>query len=152
MWGKRNWYSSMDMYKYNKISTDRIEYQMTIYRNIKIVLIGMDNQISMIHPQQKEKWCCASTTFVTNCSIKLILLFPAFYNHVYIKMINDAFQVYASSDINNCKRHIYKKIYIGCVQWINVLIYHSISQNFELNLDKSVFILPQLKYCKEIPV
>ena len=45
----------MDMYKYNKVSTDRIKYQMTIYRNIKIVLIGMDNQISMIHPQQKEK-------------------------------------------------------------------------------------------------
>ena len=43
------------MYKYNKISTDRIEYQMTIYRNIKIVLIGMDNQTSMIHPQQNER-------------------------------------------------------------------------------------------------
>ena len=42
------------MYKYNKISTDRIEYYLE-YRNIKIVLIGMDNQISMIHPQQKEK-------------------------------------------------------------------------------------------------
>ena len=44
------------MYKYNKISTDKIKYQMKIvYRNIKIVLIGTDNQISMIHPQQKEK-------------------------------------------------------------------------------------------------
>ena len=39
------------MYKYNKISTDRIEYQMT-GRNIKIVWIGIDNQISMIHPEQ----------------------------------------------------------------------------------------------------
>ena len=38
------------MYKYNKISTDQIEYQMTIGRNFKRGLIGMDDKISMIYP------------------------------------------------------------------------------------------------------